>query len=196
MSLPNGLNKRTAVQRRADLPFEERWFIQGYNDRQVTEKLNAERPYQITVRQVNYDRHKIEALWKAEMMADIDGLKRRELQELAVAESEAWAAWEKSKLDAERTTQEMIEGGGAAGGRKKASKTKEGQCGDVSYLRVLLDIQVRRAKLLGLDAPEKSELSGPGGSPMQVTQGVIILPPPTPKKPAPDTPAEAVNAGA
>lgn len=157
MSITNKENKRNDQQRRADLTFIEHWIVQGYNDRQIADKLAADRPYRISRVQVLHDRHKIEAIWKAEMISDIDTIKRQELKELARAQSEAWAAWEKSKLDAERTTKEMIEGGGD-GGRKKASMTKEGQCGDVAYLRVLLDIQERRAKILGLDAPTKQDV--------------------------------------
>jgi hypothetical protein len=172
MNFPQRAPKRTIAQRKADLTFVEHWLVQGYNDRQVTEKLNGDRPYKLSVRQVRYDRIKVETIWKAEMMADMDTMKRRELAELAKAQAEAWAAWEKSKLDAERTTKEMIEGGGD-GGRKKASMTKEGQCGDVAYLRILLDIQERRAKILGLDAPARQELSGPAGGPIAVSRSSL-----------------------
>jgi hypothetical protein len=173
MDPTNGQQKRNDQQRRADLTFIEHWIVQGYNDRQIADKLAADRPYRISRVQVLHDRHKIEAIWKAEMLTDIDTIKRQELKELGRAQSEAWAAWEKSKLDAERTTKEMIEGGGPDGGRKKASMTKEGQCGDVAYLRILLDIQERRAKILGLDAPARQELSGPAGGPIALSRSSL-----------------------
>ena len=40
------------------------------------------------------------------------------------------------------------------------------QAGDVGALGACLRIMERRAKLLGLDAPEKRELSAPGGQPL------------------------------
>ena len=45
------------------------------------------------------------------------------------------------------------------------------QAGDVLAVRAVVAIMDRRAKLLGLDAPEKRELSGPDGKPLRVLFG-------------------------
>jgi hypothetical protein len=41
--------------------------------------------------------------------------------------------------------------------------------GDLHAIDVLLRVESRRAKLLGLDAPQQLEHSGPGGSPLAVS---------------------------
>lgn len=45
---------------------------------------------------------------------------------------------------------------------------KAGDAASNADILVLIKIQERRARLLGLDAPEKQELSGPGGKPLEV----------------------------
>lgn len=47
--------------------------------------------------------------------------------------------------------------------------------GEVAHARVILSISARRARLEGLDAPERQEISGMGGTP--------LLPPPEPELP-------------
>lgn len=42
------------------------------------------------------------------------------------------------------------------------------QSGDPEAIRTMLKCMERRAKLLGLDAPERREISGPGGGPIPV----------------------------
>lgn len=45
------------------------------------------------------------------------------------------------------------------------------QAGDVNALSACMRIMERRAKLLGLDAPAKQEVSGPAGGPIELAKG-------------------------
>lgn len=91
----------------------------------------------------------------AKLTTDLAQAKRRELLMLDEAEREAWAAWEESKRDAEtETTRHMPDGG------VQHETRREGQTGDASLLKRLIEISDRRAKLLGLDAPTRSYQAG------------------------------------
>jgi hypothetical protein len=89
----------------------------------------------------------------------------------AQRESEAWQAWERSKLAAESTTTETV----TIGKRKaklqgqKTTKTRKGQVGDAGFLSRILDCIGKRCEILGLDAPAKQEISG-----TVATAGVVI----------------------
>ena len=165
--------KRTKDQRLFDMAAIERWRVQGKTVRQIADLLAQERPYQISPTQVFKDLKRIEADWIERAQKDIAALKARELRGLDEQESELWAAWEKSKLDAEKTTEEN--GSGATGPWTKSSTVKERQCGDVSFQNAILAVRAQRAKLLGLEAPSKSELSGPAGVPLAGSGPVIIM---------------------
>jgi hypothetical protein len=154
--------KRTPAQRSQDLLQIERWNRRGKTGRQITELLNAERPYQLTRQQIVHDLKKLDRMWQAEAVALIDSEKRRLLQALKDQEDQLWTAWEKSKEDATRATASK-ESGGGGDAKERNSITKQGQCGDGIYMRLLLDNWDRRAKLLGLDEPTKTELSGTVG---------------------------------
>lgn len=50
------------------------------------------------------------------------------------------------------------------------------QSGDVQALNACMKLMERRARLLGLDAPEKRELTGKDGSELIPTSGVLVVP--------------------
>lgn len=49
--------------------------------------------------------------------------------------------------------------------------TKQVPCPDEVTVRAMLDVQRRRAELIGLDAPRRTELGGPDGGPIPVVVG-------------------------
>jgi hypothetical protein len=164
---PNGRSKhtpkRSKAQRESDLLFIERLWLRKKTHAQIAEELNKVRPYTLSRQQVAFDCKKLLDRWRKDSAEMIAAAKTRELTGLDEQERELWEAWEKSKLDAERKTVEQTDGDGEGGKRNRASVTKEGQCGDAVYQRLILDIRDRRAKLLGLDEPTKTELSGTVG---------------------------------
>lgn len=50
------------------------------------------------------------------------------------------------------------------------------ESGDQQSIMAAIRIEDRRAKLRGLDSPAKSEISGPNGAPIQVTQPTVYIP--------------------
>ncbi len=86
-----------------------------------------------------------------------------QLAKLNRIEAEAWDAWHRSKQDRVTTGQSKD-----AGGQTSASVEKAGQIGDSRHLATALTCINRRCKLLDLDAPERRELSGPAGGPIQI----------------------------
>lgn len=89
------------------------------------------------------------------LVGDLAALKRRELIMLVEAEREAWAAWERSLADAESETIRTL-----PDATIQHEQRREGQHGDPAFLKRLIEISERRAKLLGLDAPTKQEVLG------------------------------------
>lgn len=142
----------------------------GYDLKLIAKELAKVRPYTLSYVTVFNDLKKIRAEWKANTLRDIGAIQEQELKGLCDQERECWAAWEKSKLAAEKKKQRVRSGSGANGAGQVAerSEEREEQCGDPSFQRLILDIREKRAKILGLNAPERTELSGPNGGPIPV----------------------------
>lgn len=101
--------------------------------------------------------------WQAEQQVYMDKAVTAELAKLNKAEAAAWAGWERSCQDVVEKVKEVRpddEGGMGAG--KLVERTR-GQAGDASFLNTIMRIIDRRCRLLGLDAPAKTELSGEVG---------------------------------
>lgn len=178
--------KRSKPQRSADLVFVSEKLSKKWPQYRILEWLNTHREYQITRQQLNKDVKHILGQWDSQVMEFRKTTLRNDLIAFQKQEEEVWDAWEKSKQDATSSTAESNKG--AIGPRRKGKgrvgiittkhrEVTEGQCGDAAFQRLILDIQGRRAKLLGIDAPERVELSGPGGAPIQtadVTKAIKI----------------------
>lgn len=107
----------------------------------------------------------IEAEWKAAMLRDIDAIKAEELRKLDHYELETLTEWERSKQDYTKKLMEDTQGGGRSGqGKTRKAKIETGvSYGDPRYMSVLLGIQDRRAKILGMDSPQKVAPTTPDG---------------------------------
>jgi hypothetical protein len=128
-------------------------LLQGVtNHSEITARLGMD-PSQRRV--ISYDVQAIEKAWRQDMVRDRALLKQMELDRLALIEREAWAAWERSKIEKIRT-------------RSRRRKSKEGdndevglafeqRDGDSRWLAVVLDCVAQRISLLGLaDLPLES----------------------------------------
>ena len=136
--------KRSAAQRTADLEFIEGHVLRGRTQTEIAELLSASRPYCVSRSQVSYDVDTLKQRWLESAGEAVATSKARALRMIDAIERELWEAWEQSKA------------GGTAG--------------NPTFLTQLLNAHDRRAKLLGLDAPAKNELSGPAGGPVQVNR--------------------------
>jgi hypothetical protein len=148
--------------------------VQGYTIRQMLDKFEQEGVVNpVTGKRwsmgiVSKDMKELTEEWRKATMKDINTWKTQELEKIDQIEREAWRAWNRGIGKKQRTTQEKMTGGKSGGGTK-ASIVTEDLNGDPRYLAVMLDCQNRRAKLMGLDEPGKTEHSGKGGGPIEVS---------------------------
>lgn len=165
--------KRTKDQREFDLAFCSNLFLRGYTYREISERLNEENArsgvgYTITKQMVYWDMQQLLIEWKRERMENIDDYVTQELRKLDKMEQQAWEAWEASKTGKMRTKEKTNRGRpiktDATDGDPEyygyEETTTETSAGNPRFLDLLLNIQQRRAKMLGFDAPVKIEIPG------------------------------------
>lgn len=167
------INKRTREQRDIDLVFETDLFLKGHGYRDIAMKLNEDvkrrgLDYSLSHQQIFQDMQKALIEWKKQRFENIDDYVQKDLEKLDKMEQSAWDAWEKSCNGKERTKTRKS---------KRANKLDadvetpdhygydenmtETSAGNPRFLDILLNIQQRRAKLLGYDAPIKLDVGGP-----------------------------------
>jgi predicted transcriptional regulator len=154
--------KRTPVERNRDLKLTAEMYIRGKTQYEIASELG------ISQGQVNYDLKAIQAQWRESTTMNLDEAKGRELARLDELERTFWNAWEASKMERTKSRQETD--GSKKDGKltvKKASTEKEQRDGNPAFLAGVLSCIDRRCKLLGLDAPTKSELTGKDGGPIR-----------------------------
>lgn len=170
---PPGYNKRSEAERDCDVAFCSNLFLRGYNYREITEALNRELSkrdagYTISLTMVYYDLQQCLIEWKRERLENIDEYVTAELAKLDKMEQQAWEAWEASKTGKQRTKEKTNKGRPIKtdaedgdpeyyGYNETATETS---AGNPRFLDLLLNIQQRRAKMLGFDAPVKIEIPG------------------------------------
>lgn len=163
--------KRSGEQQDYDIAFCSNLFLRGYTYREIAKALNddlAKRGagYTITHTMVYYDMQQTLIAWKRERMDNIDDYVTQELKKLDRIEIELWDAWEKSKTGRERIknrksarpNKPLTENEAIHDWYGYDEKMNESSAGNPRFLDLLLNVQQRRAKLLGFDAPIKIEL--------------------------------------
>lgn len=141
--------------------------IQGKSQPEIGRILGG-----MTRQAISYHWRKIEDEWKRSSQADIALYKGKQLDEITILREEAWAAWKRSQEDAEMQMSKMKQGAGS-GPQQESQLRKEGQVGDPRFLQVVEWCNEREAKLLGLDAPQKTALTDKEGKDLPPLQ--IIL---------------------
>ena len=164
--------KRTKDQRELDLAFCSNLFLRGYTYREISERLNEENArrgvgYTITTQMVYWDMQQLLIEWKRERMENIDDYVTQELRKLDKMEVELWEAWERSKTGKLREKnrqnakpRKVLEDGDNPEYYGYEETTTETSAGNPRFLDLLLNVQQRRAKMLGFDAPIKVEIPG------------------------------------
>lgn len=164
--------KRTKDQREFDLVFCSNLFLRGYTYREISERLNEENArrgvgYTITKQMVYWDMQQLLIEWKRERMENIDDYVTQELRKLDKMEVELWEAWERSKTGKTREKnrqnakpRKVLEDGDNPEYYGYEETTTETSAGNPRFLDLLLNVQQRRAKMLGFDAPIKVEIPG------------------------------------
>lgn len=164
--------KRTKDQREFDLVFCSNLFLRGYTYREISERLNEENArrgvgYTITKQMVYWDMQQLLIEWKRERMENIDDYVTQELRKLDKMEVELWKAWERSKTGKLREKnrqnakpRKVLEDGDNPEYYGYEETTTETSAGNPRFLDLLLNVQQRRAKMLGFDAPIKVDIPG------------------------------------
>ena len=132
-------------------------YLNGHTQAAIAKEIGISR------QMVSKDLQTIRQRWKESAIKDFDALKEQELKKIDATEREAWECYRRSQRDRQRTVTERAGTGNpddAKPGRAKAQVTKEQADGDPRFLKIILECIDKRCKILGLDAPDKQELSG------------------------------------
>jgi len=153
-------NKKSIIlDRRAKVA---KLYLEGYNQYQIGDMLN------ITQSCVSKDMVKNREQWKSSASSDIKELTLNELAKIDNLEQTYWKAWEKSCEDYQEKSIKAIKKG------KKKIKgdndnkptsieqtTKDVKAnGNPAYLTGIQNCIDKRCKILGIDAPQKIDVSG------------------------------------
>lgn len=160
--------KRTSAQKTIDLVEIETLSLRGHSAREIAEILSQSesRDYTLSRQQVQYDIDKLDEIWQAEAIAEIDKAKRRVLAEIKDLQHEYWSAWKRSQEDAESEITKMQGTDPAKPGKLEKQQKREGQSGNPAFLRGVEWCINKRCEILGINAPVKSELTGKDGEPL------------------------------
>jgi hypothetical protein len=90
-------NKRTKGQVESDKNFIAEPYSKGRNQREITEALNAARPYSLSRPIISVQIREILAEWTQHRLTERDTLLAEELLRLNRIEREAWSVWDKTK---------------------------------------------------------------------------------------------------
>jgi hypothetical protein len=161
--------KRTKFERESHLEQVTEMYLRGKFQSEIAVALKISQP------QVSYDVAIIQKRWRKSSLVNWDKARAKELERIDSLEREYWAAWEASKTERTKTRQETD---GTLDKNKKltvkkASTEKEQRDGNPAFLAGVIACIDRRCKLLGLDAPTKSELTGKDGGPIETKDASI-----------------------
>jgi hypothetical protein len=166
-SMAKGRKGRTPDQIRSDRAEIAHLYLQRRTQAEIAEKLGLSR------QQIGYDLNAIREEWLQSSVMDFNGRKAEELARLDRLEREYWNAWIESKKETQVSTTEQTTGGDN-GDRLRAVVRKEQQTGNPQYLAGVQSCIEQRCKILGLNAPTVTQLTGPGGGPIPVSMEAVI----------------------
>lgn len=162
--------KRTDIQIQHDRLQVSQMYLRGITQHEIAEKLTAARRKitlpgdeftPVTVAMVASDIAAIREEWRALRLWNMDDLIARELARLDQVEREAWSAWEESRKEYKETVQNVRpdphndDRPRPVGGM---ITTRPGG-GNDRFLNIVLECVEKRAKLLGLYAAQKHDVT-------------------------------------
>jgi len=136
---------RTQYKKAMDTKISAAMHLKGYQLKEIGKELGNK------VSMVFADLRRAKAEWREEYLTDIKESMLKQLKELDVLKQEMWEAWEKSKQD-----KDIVISGGKSG---DYTKTVESD-GNPAFASQIDRIIERKCKILGLDAPQKLNISG------------------------------------
>lgn len=119
-------------------------YLKGFTQAAIGEQLG------ISHATVSRDLKLIQEHWRQSAISDMNDAKQRELEKIDVLEYEAWQAWLRSQADAVSKT--------TFGNSEKPNiKSSRNQYGDPRFLAIVDKCIERRCKILGIEAPVKTD---------------------------------------
>lgn len=156
---------RTKKQREYDLQEISSLYLQGWIQAAIADHLAKNRPYQITQQTISRDLKTIQERWQASSIRSFDEARARELAAIDNLERVAWEAYQSSiEPIIKRKTAKRV-----GGETTEATQEVSLGYGDPRFLDKVSWCIDRRCKLLGLDAPHKSEVTGKDGGPIVIS---------------------------
>lgn len=146
--------KRTRFQIEQDRERITSMYLRGIRQVDIADKIG------VTQQQVSYDLKAIQKQWRKDTAINLDEAKNRELARIDELEREYWVAWERSK--GEKTKQSQEAAGVDKNGQpivKKMSKVRETMLGNPAYLTGVQWCISERCKLLGIYAAVKQDVN-------------------------------------
>jgi hypothetical protein len=124
-----------------------RRYLQGETQQAIADSLG------VSQGQIAYDLKIIRGRWLESMLRDFDELKSEQLAKIDLMESEAWSAWEKSKLPKiTKSRKSASTPGGSI--QEHVDKTEERE-GNKVFLDIIDRCVLRRCAIIGIDAEIK-----------------------------------------
>lgn len=151
---PYPQTKQHEVEERRHIVAE--MYCKGYTQAEIAVRIGR------TTKTVGRDLEAVRCAWLESSVRDFDQARADELAKIDRVENEAWRAWDRSQKDREKRI------AGTVDGKESTRLEREGQSGNPSFLELVRKCVEQRCKLLGLDAPQRTEISGPGGGPIRV----------------------------
>ena len=155
--------RRPKAKREFDRAEIARLHLLGQQQEQIAQALN------LTASTVSREVKTLVELWRERALVDTTALRGQELAKLDQLAVEAWAGWHRSQQE---RTGRVVEDTGTRGTNRRARIETHSQNGDPQFLQTLLRVAERRAKLLGLDPPQKTALTDGEGQ----SVGVLVFP--------------------
>lgn len=154
--------RRHPVQREKDLRELANRYLKGKTQAEIAVELG------VSQQAISDDLKLLQKRWQAASLMDLDEAKARELAKIDELERVYWAEWLVSKQE-KQVTQTAKKAG-----RAEAMVRKETRDGNPAYLAGVQWCIDRRCKLLGLDAPERTELTGKDGVPLFNVKEILV----------------------
>jgi predicted transcriptional regulator len=153
--MPKDAHQRLEIARRRQMVAD--LYLQRLTQVAIAERLG------ISQATVCDDLKKIQAEWRNSAIRDFDKSRELELRTFDWLQRESGEAWERSKKPAQSA---VIHGDGTSAPTRKTLKN---QNGDPRFLEQIQRCIAARCALLGLNAPQRLEHSGPNGKPLAFT---------------------------
>ena len=153
--------KRSSIEIERDRALVAEYHVKGLSLRKITDELNNRRSvsYTVSTSTVERDYHANIKRWRKVALVPTEADMQEQLLAIRQVKVEAWAAWERSKQDAEQVKeiQELeqildknLKPVDAVMVTKQIETLRRGQAGQDKFLKLVIDCIDRESRLKGL----------------------------------------------